>query len=68
LNEFKTYTANVAEICENGDAILELPPELCEDMGWKEGTVLNIELVDGQVVLSEVIVDEKNISVEPPTK
>lgn len=55
MNESKTYIANVVEICDNGDAILELPPELCEDMGWKEGTAVNIELVDGQVVLSEVI-------------
>jgi hypothetical protein len=67
LNEFKTYTANVAEICENGDAILELPPELCEDMGWKEGTVLNIELVDGQVIISEVNDDDKNKSLDKPS-
>ena len=67
MNEFKTYTANVAEICENGDAILELPPELCEDMGWKEGTVLNIELVDGQVIISEVNDDDKNKSLDKPS-
>ena len=66
MNEFKTYVANVAEICENGDAILELPPELCEDMGWKEGTVLNIELVDGQVVISEINDDDKNKSLDKP--
>lgn len=50
----KTYIAEVVEVCENGDSILQLPPELCEDMGWSEGTVLNIELVNGQIVLSEV--------------
>jgi antitoxin component of MazEF toxin-antitoxin module len=48
------------EICENGDAILELPPELCEDLGWKEGTVLNIELENGQIIISEVNNDDKN--------
>ena len=53
MNE-KTYIAEVVEVCENGDSILQLPPELCEDMGWSEGTVLNIELVNGQIVLSEV--------------
>jgi antitoxin component of MazEF toxin-antitoxin module len=67
LNEFKTYTANVAEICENGDAILELPPELCEDMGWKEGTVLNIELENGQIIISEVNNDDRNKSLDKPS-
>ena len=49
----------VVEICENGDAILQLPPELCEDMGWKEGTVLNIEYKDGAVYLNEVKTETK---------
>ena len=54
MNESKTYTANVAEICENGDAILELPTDLLEDMGWKEGTVLNLEMKDGVLYIEEV--------------
>lgn len=54
MNESKTYTANVAEICENGDAILELPTDLLEDMGWKEGTVLNLEMKDGVLYMEEV--------------
>lgn len=54
MNESKTYTADVSEICENGDAILNLPDDLLKDMGWGEGTVLNIELIDGQIVLTEV--------------
>lgn len=54
MNESKTYIAEVAEICENGDAILNLPDDLLKDMGWGEGTVLNIELIDGQIVLTEV--------------
>lgn len=48
------YTAKVVEICDNGDAIVELPPELCEDMKWKEGTVLSITLDEqGRVILKE---------------
>lgn len=58
MNKSKTYTGEIVEICENGDSILQLPPELCEDMGWSDGTVLNVELVDGQIILSEV----KNVS------
>ena len=36
----KTFTSKVVEICDNGDAIIELPPELLEEMGWKEGDTL----------------------------
>ena len=49
-----TYTAKVLEICDNGDAIVELPPALLEEMKWKEGTVLNISLDEkGRVILKE---------------
>jgi len=54
LKEYKTYTSQVSEICENGDAILDLPEDLLKDMGWSEGTVLNIELKDGEIILTEV--------------
>jgi len=67
LKEYKTYTSKVLEICENGDAIIELPPELCEEMGWKEGTVLNIELENGQLVISEVNNDDRNKSLDKPS-
>ena len=50
------------EICENGDAIIELPPELLKEMGWGEGTVLNIEEKDGAIYLNEVKTTEKNMS------
>lgn len=50
----KTYTSHVVEICDNGDAILELPPELCEDMGWKEGDNLDITVENGQLILKKV--------------
>ena len=54
MNESKTYSAKVLEICDNGDAIIELPPELCKDMDWKEGTVLNLEMKDGVLYMEEV--------------
>lgn len=54
MSESKTYMSEVSEICENGDAILDLPDELLKDMGWGEGTVLNIELIDGKIYLTEV--------------
>ena len=50
----KSYTAKVLEICENGDAILELPPEMCEDLQWKEGDTLNISEENGAIILKKV--------------
>lgn len=37
----------------SGDGILIIPPELCEMKGWKEGTVLWLDAVDGKLIISE---------------
>jgi antitoxin component of MazEF toxin-antitoxin module len=50
----KIYTSQVIEICENGDAIIELPDELMKEMGWKTNDLLNIDYVDGQVIVSKI--------------
>lgn len=42
------------EICENGDAIIELPPEICEELQWKEGDTLNISEEKGKIILKKV--------------
>ena len=39
----KSWTLDVEEDPENGDAILNLPPDLLEAVGWVEGDVLNWE-------------------------
>jgi len=51
-----TYTANVIFIESNGDAILELPQELCNRMSWGEGTILDIstDVGTGEIILKEV--------------
>jgi formylmethanofuran dehydrogenase subunit D len=49
----KTFTSNVLEICDNGDAIVELPPELLEEMGWKEGDTLNITEQNGNIIIKK---------------
>ena len=41
----KTYIADVIEANDGtGDQILQFPQELVDEMGWKEGTVLNLEV------------------------
>jgi bifunctional DNA-binding transcriptional regulator/antitoxin component of YhaV-PrlF toxin-antitoxin module len=39
---------------EDGNLILNFPDELLETMGWKEGTVLDIQALPGRIVLCEV--------------
>lgn len=50
----KIYISSVVEICENGDAIIELPQDLLNEVGWKEGDSLNIEEKNGAIILSKV--------------
>jgi bifunctional DNA-binding transcriptional regulator/antitoxin component of YhaV-PrlF toxin-antitoxin module len=55
LEKSKTFASKVLEICDNGDAILELPPELLAEVGWKEGDTLNIEQrEDKRIYISKV--------------
>jgi len=39
---------------ENGDLVLDIPDELLDAMGWKEGTELSVEAFAGSIVLREV--------------
>ena len=49
-----SYTAKVLDILEDGSAILELPQELCDTMGWKVDTKIDISLDEnGYIVLKE---------------
>jgi len=54
----KTYTSKVLEICENGDAIVELPDELMEEMGWKVGDNLKYEQKDGKVFIKNISIND----------
>lgn len=41
----KVYTTNLLETNDGtGDCILEFPDAVIEETGWKEGTVLNLEV------------------------
>jgi AbrB family looped-hinge helix DNA binding protein len=62
----KTFTSKVVEICDNGDAIVELPPELLEEMGWKEGDTLDISEKDGRVIIKKIDEEDRKISLDKP--
>lgn len=50
----KNYSAEVVEVCENGDAILQFSEEMIQDLGWKVDDVLSISMVDGVVTLKNI--------------
>lgn len=54
MNKSKKYTANVVEICENGDAILQFSEEMIKDLEWNINDVLSITMVDGAVHLKNI--------------
>ena len=48
------YSAQVVEVCENGDAIVQLPDDLIEELGWKVDDVLTMTMVDGAVHVKNI--------------
>ena len=54
----KSYTSKVLEICDNGDAIVELPNEFMEEMRWKLGDVLNYEEKDGKIFVKNISIND----------
>lgn len=53
----KTYL--VEELFEDipGDpdnVLFKIPPEICEQIGWKEGDTVHIEANEGQIILKKV--------------
>ena len=54
----KSYTSKVLEICYNGDAIVELPNELMEEMSWKLGDVLQYEEKDGKIFVKNISIND----------
>ena len=54
----KTYRSEVVEVLDNGDAIIDLPQELLDDVGWKVGDNLTISMENGSIILSKQIKEE----------
>ena len=58
----KSYTSKVLEICENGDAIVELPDELVKELGWEVGDKIDYEMKDGKVYIKNLTRQNKAIN------
>lgn len=64
MQQDKIYTADVIEICENGDAIIELPPQLIEELGWQIGDTLDITGEEGKVIIRNLDNDNRKKSLD----
>ena len=64
MKKSKTYTSKVLEICDNGDAIIELPQELIDELGWQVGDTLHMELIDGKIVIENIDNGHRNKSLD----
>ena len=57
----KRYIADVIEANDGtGDQILQFPQELVDEMGWKEGTVLNLQVEESPTGNVIVITEKKD--------
>jgi hypothetical protein len=52
MNE-KSWTVTLEEDKETNELILPFPEDLLAEMNWKEGDVLNWNVVDGFVVITK---------------
>lgn len=57
-SKLKTYRSEVVEVLDNGDAIIDLPQELLDEVGWKVGDTLTIDMENGSIILSKKIKEE----------
>ena len=55
----KKFESKVLEICDNGDAIVELPEELMEELGWKVGDNLDYQMKDGSAYVTNLSLKER---------
>lgn len=62
MEKFKTYNATVSEICENGDAIVNLPDELVNELEWNIGDTLGYEMKNGQVIIKNLTKEKRDVS------
>jgi antitoxin component of MazEF toxin-antitoxin module len=56
------YTAKVTEICENGDAIVELPDELVKELDWQIGDTLDYQMKDEAVFIKNLSKEKRDAS------
>ena len=56
------YTTKVTEICENGDAIVELPDELVKELNWEIGDTLDYQMKNEAVYIKNLSKEKRDAS------
>ena len=49
--KLKKYESKVLDVLDDGSAVLELPEELCKEVGWELGDDLIVKIENGVVTL-----------------
>ena len=62
MKKSKRYTTKVVEICENGDAIVELPDELVKELDWQIGDTLDYEMKNKVVYIKNLSKEKRDAS------
>jgi antitoxin component of MazEF toxin-antitoxin module len=54
-SDSKVFIANVKQIEENGDAVIEIPNEMVDMLGWQVGDELDYNInEDGYIVITNL--------------
>ena len=56
----KIYESRVLEILDNGDALIEIPQEVMDEMGWKVGDVLDCFVEEGKLIIRKFPIAPNN--------
>lgn len=56
----KTYETRVLEILDNGDAVVEIPQEVMDEMGWKVGDVLDCFVEEDKLIIRKFPIAPNN--------
>jgi formylmethanofuran dehydrogenase subunit D len=56
----KTYSAEVVEVLENGDAVISFMDEMLQELGWKEGDTISITTEGNTIILKKVDEESDN--------
>jgi bifunctional DNA-binding transcriptional regulator/antitoxin component of YhaV-PrlF toxin-antitoxin module len=52
--KLKRYESKVLKVLPNGDAVVELPEELCIEMNWNVGDSLTYSLENDTIILKKL--------------
>jgi antitoxin component of MazEF toxin-antitoxin module len=52
-SKLKKYESKVVKVYSNGDALIDLPEELCVELGWNIGDTLTFSVENDTIILKK---------------